>query len=181
MTLFKQLMLIGLLTSLAIGAEEPVRYQVTGLFYPDRVHDLRETFKALPEIELIEVDVDRAEVHVRYDAKTAFPNAKPEDLIKQLDNKVRNASQHTFGVKALCTTPRTELTFIEIDVGGLDCKACSFGAYDAIYRLDGVEQATASFKTGKVTAWIHPDKTTREALEEALKKRGVTLVPAAEQ
>ena len=33
-------------------------------------------------------------------------------------------------------------------------KACALGAYEAIYRLPGVEQATACFDEGRVTALI---------------------------
>jgi hypothetical protein len=37
------------------------------------------------------------------------------------------------------------------------------------------EQATASFHDGLAIAWIDPEKTNREALEMALKSRGVQL------
>ena len=46
---------------------------------------------------------------------------------------------------------------------------------EAIYKIDGVEQATASFKAGLVTALINPEKTNRAALEEALKMKQVEL------
>jgi copper chaperone CopZ len=58
---------------------------------------------------------------------------------------------------------------------GLDCKACALAAYESIAKIDGVEQATASFRDGLVTARIDPARTSRAALEEILKKRGVTL------
>ena len=64
---------------------------------------------------------------------------------------------------------------IEISVAGLDCKACCLAAYEAIYRLEGVEMATASFHEGRVTALTDPEKTDRARLEAALKQRGVTL------
>jgi len=41
---------------------------------------------------------------------------------------------------------------------------------------DGVEQATANFKDGLVTAWIHPKQTDRATLEDALRTRGGSLV-----
>ena len=69
-----------------------------------------------------------------------------------------------------------KLTLVEIPVVGLDCKACCLGAYEAIYRLEGVEQATASFKDGLVTAWIDASKTDRAQLETALKQRGVEVL-----
>jgi len=64
---------------------------------------------------------------------------------------------------------------VNISIAGLDCTGCSYGAYLAVYKIDGVENATASFKEGAVTAWIDPNKTNRAALEEALTKRGVTV------
>ena len=39
----------------------------------------------------------------------------------------------------------------------------------------GVEMATASFKEGRVTALINPEKIDRVELETALKQRGVQL------
>jgi hypothetical protein len=47
--------------------------------------------------------------------------------------------------------------------------------YDILARIEGVEQATASFRDGRATAWIDPNKTNRSVLEETLKKRGVQL------
>ena len=60
-------------------------------------------------------------------------------------------------------------------IAGLDCKGCSYAAYLAVYKIEGVENATASFKEELVTAWIDPSKTDRATLEEALAKRDVTL------
>jgi hypothetical protein len=47
---------------------------------------------------------------------------------------------------------------------------------DNLPTVEGVEQATASFKEGLVTAWIHPHKVNRLKLEEALRKKGVKLL-----
>jgi hypothetical protein len=55
----------------------------------------------------------------------------------------------------------------------LNCRA-----YEPIYRLEGVERATASFKEGRVTAVIDPEETSREKLETAVKQRGVQLAAA---
>ena len=84
----------------------------------------------------------------------------------------------TFGAKPLRTTSLDKLKLIEIPVAGLDCKACSLAAYEAVYKLEGVERATASFREGKVTALIDPTKTDRAKLEAALKKREVDVKSA---
>jgi copper chaperone CopZ len=62
-----------------------------------------------------------------------------------------------------------------IPAAGLDCKACCLAAYEAVAAIDGVEQATASFKEGKITALIDPARTDPAKLEDALRKKGVSL------
>jgi hypothetical protein len=172
--------LVLLAACFAASAAEPqqpaaVRHRVTGLFSKDREEDLRKIFASLPDLKLASIDFDTAQIALEYDAVKVFPGATPEQIIERLDNLVRNASRHTFGIKPLSTVPREKLEFVEIGVAGLDCKACSLGAYEAIYRIEGVEQATASFRDGLVTAWIDPAKTTRATLEEALTRRNVEL------
>jgi copper chaperone CopZ len=64
---------------------------------------------------------------------------------------------------------------LQIPIIGLDCKGCSYAAYLAIYKIEGVEYATASFKDSRVVALINPAKTDQATLEKALVKKGVTL------
>ena len=152
-----------------------VKHQITGLFSKEREADLRETIAKVPGVKLVSIDFKNAEAVFEYDPAEAFPRARPEQIVQQLDSKVRTASNHTFGVKPLRTIPREKLTLIEVRVAGCDCKACSLAAYEAIYRLEGVEQATASFREGRVTALIDPAKTNRDRVVSALKKRGVDV------
>lgn len=154
---------------------EPIKHQITGLFSTDREADLRVTFKELPDFKLVSIDFKNAEASFEYDSAKVFPNAKPEQVIERFDNLLRQASRHTFGIKPLRSLPKDKLTLVEIPVVGLDCKGCCLGAYDAIYKLPGVEMATASFKEGRVTALINPEKIDRVELETALKQRGVEL------
>ena len=120
---------------------------------------------------------ESSEVTLQYDPAKLFTGAKPEQHFERLDNLLRSVSSSTFGIAPLCTAPKDKLTRIEIPVVGLDCKACCLAAYEAIYKIDGVEQATASFKDGQVTALIDPQKTNRAALELALKSKNVELAP----
>jgi copper chaperone CopZ len=154
---------------------DTVKHQVTVLFMPEREQDLREAFEKIPQIRLVSIDFKNAEAVFEYDPAKAFPGAKPAQVIGQFDNLLRTASNRTFGIKPLRSVPLEKLKLIEIPVAGLDCKACSLAAYEAIYKIDGVERATASFRAGRVTALIDPAKTDRAALETALKKRGVTV------
>ncbi len=158
-----------------LAERSTLKHQVTGLFSKDRIPDLQKTMQKLPDIELVKIDFDTSEAEFRYDAGKLFPNATPDQIVEQFDNLLRNASRHTFGIKPICKTPREKLMLVEIPVVGLDCKACCLAAYEAIYKLEGVERATASFKDGLVTAWIDSEKTDRTKLEAALKQRNVTL------
>ena len=140
--------------------------------------DLRKVFEEkIPEIKLIGVDFKTSEATFMYDADKLFNKSNSEQLIERFDNLLRNHTLGTFGIRAACTIPKDKLTLVEIPVVGLDCKGCCLAAYESIYRLDGVEQATASFKEGLVTALIDSAKTDRAKLEATLMQRGVTLKP----
>jgi len=151
------------------------KVRITGLFAPDREKDLRELFAKWPEFKIVRIDFEFAEAELRFDAATVFPRSKPAEVLAKLNDKVRDASVGTFGVKPLSNVPRDKLTRIEIAVVGLDCKACCLGVYEVVAKIDGVEQATASFKDGRITARIDPAKTDKSKLMAALKERGVAL------
>ncbi len=176
----KAALLSVLLVATAFAADErPARpqefkHRVTGLFQPDRVEDLGRLVALLPEVKLVSVDFKSAEAIFSYDA-AKLGVGKPENALENLDTLVRNASRSTFGIKPLSATPRERLTPVEINVYGLDCKACAMVAYEAVAKIDGVEQATASFKEGRVIAWIDGTKTRRDSLVEALKKAHVEI------
>ena len=150
------------------------KHRVTGLFQPDRVDDLRKVVAPLSDVTLVSVDFKSAEAVFNY-AAAKLGEGKPEKALEHLDNLIRNASRSTLGIKPLSATPREKLTPVEISVLGLDCKACALVAYEAVARVDGVEQATVSFKEGRVAAMIDGTKTKREALIEALKKARVEV------
>ena len=172
------LCLIALGTAFSDEPPKPVnviKHQITGLFSTDREQDLREVFGKLPEFKLIAIDFANAEASFEYDPAQAFPGAKPEQIVERFDNLVRGASNHTFGVKPLRTIEKAKLKPVEIPIVGLDCKACSLAVYEMIYRLKGVESATASFKEGRVTALINPELIDRVELEMTLKQRGVQI------
>ncbi len=155
---------------------DSVQHRITGLFSTDRENDLRTAVKKLPGITLLSIDFARGEATFAYDRAKVFGNGKPEQIIERFDNLLRSASSNTFGVKPLCATPKEKLTLVEIAVAGLDCKACALGAYEVISGIDGVAHATVSFKEGRLTALIDPDKTNRAALEDALKKHEVDVL-----
>ncbi len=153
----------------------PYTYRVTGLFAPEREKDLRAAFAEMPEYKLAKVNFDDAEVTVEFAPAKLFPGQKAERVAELVNDRLRQASGHTFGLKPRRTVPREKLQQVTIPAAGLDCKACCLAAYEIVAGIDGVEQATASFKEGRITALIDPARTDRAKLEDALKKRGVTV------
>lgn len=171
----KTLLLALLLAARAFAADETVTHRITGLFAPSREADLRGVIGQMPGIKLTAIDFDRAEATFSYDPAVVFKGTKPDEIVKRIDEKIRAASHSTFGVQPVITTPREQFTRIEIPVIGLDCAACCLAAYEAICKIDGVAQATVSFKEGRITALIDPAKTSRAALEAALEKKQVKI------
>jgi len=158
------------------GDEDVVELRVSGLFMPDRADDFRDLMKQFPEARLLNVDFATAEAQFGYAADSElFHNAKPEQIVERLNNRVRQMSGYTLALKPVSSISREKLEQVKIPITGLDCKACSLAVYEILARIDGVDQATASFHDGLATAWIDPDKTDRPAIEAALKQRGVTL------
>lgn len=158
------------------------KHQITGLFCPEREQDLRALCQQkLARLKLVSIDYASAEATFAYDPAVVFPGAKPEQYVERLDNELRNASQHTFGAKPLRTIAKEKLQLVEIPIAGLDCKACSLAVYEMMARLPGVEQANASFRSGRATALIDPEKIDQARIEMALKERGVSIATSAER
>jgi copper chaperone CopZ len=164
-----------MITLLLLLAPETFTHRVTGLFSPAREAELREAVKRIPDLELVSVEFDRAEAKFKYDPAIFFKGMKEKEYVERFNNVLRQASSHTFGIRATGDVAWDKLTLVEIPVAGLDCRACELAAYEYIYRIDGVEQATASFKEGKITARVDASKTSRDALIDALKKREVKI------
>jgi len=162
-----------LILLLALQAPETFTHRVTGLFSPEREAALREAVAKLPEVELVKVNFARAEVELRYDPAAFFKGVKEKDRVKRLDELLRTNSRHTFGARPPLEKPWDALRLVEIPVSVLDCPGCELAAYEVVAKTEGVEYATARAKDGKLTARIDPAKTSKDALIDALKKRGV--------
>jgi len=168
-----------------LAQPQTTKHRIIGLCSPDRQEDLRHVVQKIPEVQLLGIDFDKAEVSFSYDLAKLFPTAKAkqvftvEQVAERLDNLLRNASGGSFTLRPASTGPLEKLTVVEFQIGILDCKGCRLGAYQAIARMDGVDRATVDSKDGRLTAWIDPAKTDRAAIEAALKKARVEL-PAKE-
>jgi len=173
-----------ILCSLPARAEEQTgTYRLLGLSAAEREADLREVLKAVPDVALVSLDAAKSEVTLRYEVEKLFPAAKPKQspapdkIIERISSLIGRESRNTFTLTARSTVSADKLTKVEIPIGVLDCKACRYAAYQAVAKLDGVERATVSATPSAVIAWIDATKTKREALEEALKKARVDLLP----
>ena len=167
-------------TGILRAEEQTSTHRIVGLSEPSREEDLRATVKTMPDVELVKLDGESTEATFRYDVTKLISGYNPkkppneEAITKRLDELLRTASQGTFTLKPTATIPKDKMQKIEFKVGVLDCKACRYGAYIAIAKLDGVERATVT-NAGLLTVWIDPAQTNREALEAALKKARVEL------
>ena len=161
---------------LQFAAEDTATLRVSGLFMPERVDDLHRLMNELPEARLLKIDFETAQATIGYSGNSdLFRNAKPEQIVERLNDRVRQLSGNTFSLKAPGELPNESLQLVEIPIVGLDCKACSLAVHDILARIDGVEHATASFSDGLARAWIDPARTSQAKLEEALTQRRVTL------
>ena len=172
--------LIALACSAFAADEKPAQpqnftHRITGLFSPDRETALRAALEKVPGVTLVSVDFDHAEGVFSYDPSVAFKGTKPDDIGKRLNDLIRGETHSTLGIAPLIGTPRDKLTRIEIAATGCDCQACGLAAYEIVAKIEGVAQAAVSFREGRITALIDPEKTNRAALEDALKKREVQV------
>jgi len=176
----KPLAFLFILTLTAAAAEKSVQYSVRGLFQPDRKAVFVNAAKELENCSLVSVDYDTARATFKYeDEAKGFKKVKPEQILLLIDTQIRKSTHYTFSLLQPGALPETELKRIDFNIEGLDCLGCSYGAYNAVVTLKGVERATANFHDGKLTAFIDPSQTSREALAEGLKKKDVKVIETA--
>jgi copper chaperone CopZ len=167
----------------ASAGEQTSTYRLIGLSHAEREADLRAVLAKVPDVSLVSLDATKAEVTLRFDAEKLFLPAKSKQppaadkILARLDQLIGTASTRTFSLAERSSLPADKLTKVEIPIGVLDCKGCRYAAYQAVAKLDGVERAIVSATPSAVIAWIDATKTKREALEDALKKARVELLP----
>lgn len=160
--------------AVAVEGVIELRVQLRGLFAKDRVDDFRKLCdEKLSKFGLAEVDYDQAEALFRFDPSKAMPGVGEKDFIAVLDNEIRNASRYTFSVRERRAIPIDQLERIEIQIEGLDCKACSLAVYEMLISCPGVELAYASFKEQKGVVFIERGKFDLASTKKLLSERGV--------
>ena len=157
-------------------ARPPVRFRLIGLATPDRLDDLRQELTEIPEIQLVDLDVEKQEITLAYDFQRLYPLAganhqpQPDQLREQLSNLLKRESRGLFSLKPLLSESREKLRREEIAVSIQDCKACCLCVYHTAIKVDGVEQAAVDGKTGRLTVWLDPTKSDLTPLKDALAK-----------
>lgn len=180
--MMKPLVLLFAFCFPAMAAEQTVEYAVRGLFQPDRKNVLSSATKTMQNCRLVEVSYEKATASFVYDDEAqGFKKAKPEQVLQQIDNQVRNLTNHTFSIMPRSILGEDKVQRIDFTVEGLDCLGCSYGLYSTVEKLQGVERAYASFHEGRLTVFVDPTKTNREALAEVLKKREIKVVENPEK
>ncbi len=159
-----------------ISEQHTLTVQVTGLFMRDRVDAFRALLQQVPEVRLLELDFETAQARLAYDPECdLFRGVQPTQLIERCHNRLQQLSRSTLGMRAVSSVPREQWKKLDLQIAGLDCMACSYAAYDALIRIEGVEQATASFRDGKATAWYNAAVTNQELIVMTLKQRQVVV------
>jgi len=178
-------LLLALCAVLFLARERTTTVRILGLSDASRADDFRATMTTVPGLKLVSFDGNKATASLSYDAPTLLHKAKPDpgDLAQNkvlgvIDSLVGKASNRSFTVTAPTGIAERNLAKIDIKVGLNDCKGCRYAAYSAVATIDGVERASVKCENrtlSTLTAWIDPAKTSKEALQTALKEAGVTL------
>ena len=86
------------------------RFRVLSLFQPNRIEDLRQVVRKLPDITLVDISFKTSIATFRFDSRKVFPGAKtPEQIVAHLSNRLRGESQGAFEALLLCTVPKEQL------------------------------------------------------------------------
>jgi copper chaperone CopZ len=153
-----------------------ITVRVLGWFDDQRIEDFKQLIKPITEARLAQVDSAVSTATFWLDGQSElFRNATPQQQLERLDQKVRQATEHTIKLAAL-KSDSPSLQAENFKIQGLDCRACSMAVAEILQSVEGVHWARASFGNGQATAWIDPNQTDRQALLDRLQQRQVTVV-----
>jgi len=153
-----------------------ITVRVLGWFDDQRIEDFKQLIKPITEARLAQVDSAVSTATFWLDGQSElFRNATPQQQLERLDQKVRQATEHTIKLAAL-KSDSPSLQAENFKIQGLDCRACSMAVAEILQSVEGVHWTRASFGNGQATAWIDPDQTDRQALLDRLQQRQVTVV-----
>ncbi len=156
-----------------------VTYRLVGLSAEERVPELRQRLQAMPEVQLIRLDLERHEITLAYHHARLYPGAPAnhrvtdDQLREQISQALRRASYGMFSLRPVLGELRDKLHKAEIEVLIPDCECCRLCVYRSAMDVEGVEHATVDVPTGRLTLWLQPDMTDLTPVREALEKARV--------
>ncbi len=155
---------------------QTVTYRLLGFGSAEQLDDLREAVSQVTEFQLVDIDAKLHEVTLSYDLRRLFPQSpanhqpKPDAVLQQIDNRLRQMSFGAFSVKPLLGEARAKLKREEVAVSIPDCKACRLHICQAASKIDGVEQSEFIREQSRLIVWLDPEKCALDKLREALSK-----------
>ncbi len=173
------LALFLLLAGTSPAEQARYQYRVTSYFIPERAEAIRKAFKEFHEgIAVVGMDFETATVTLRFDSEAVLGEAASrtdEHRRQALDRGLLHLTRGTINLLPPGNVPEERLKEVSIPIAGLDCIGCSYAAYEAVRRVEGVDYATASFRNGRVLARFDKERTSEDALRKALLKRRISL------
>jgi cation transport ATPase len=160
----------------ALAADDAIVAHVHGLFQPEREQELRTLLAKLPGVQVQHVELKTARITFTCDpAIPEFRGQTPERQLALVNERVREASQHTFQLQPLGDRAPETWQEVHLRVAGLDCRGCAFAAYLVAMKVDGVQHALVSFRDGSLRAWYDAAKTSPVELTKALRQAQVDV------
>lgn len=180
----RQLLAIAIVLAIGTGVRgEEITRPMFGMFSVERQDDLRQVLKAIPELELGKIDFETGQVTLKYDLTKLISNANPkkpprdEQIEQRINDLLNREARGTFRLLPPAKVDFGKLQKLELKVGIHDCKACRYGVYLIVAKMEGVERATVTPKDLILTVWIDGTKVDREQIVAALKKQNVPVLP----
>lgn len=162
----------------ALADEAEFQFRVTSFFIPEREATVREAFESIHEsLEVVDLDFETAVATLRFDPAVVVERAgdNEENQRALLSQMLRGSTRGVVDVLPISAVPNEQIEEVVIPVAGLDCIGCSYAAYEAVRRVEGVEYAIASFRDGRVLARFDREKTSEEQLLAELMKKRIPL------
>jgi hypothetical protein len=166
---------------------EPVRYRLVGLGHAERREELLDALAQMPEVQLVDLDLNLQELTLAYDMSRLNPQSpdhkpQPDQLRQQLDGILRRVSHGSFSLKPqLEPEQRSRLKQEAIAVVIPDCRACRATVCNTVAKVDGVEQSAFDDKSNRLIVWLDPAKADLQPLRDALTKAKVEFPKTAEE
>jgi copper chaperone CopZ len=153
--------------------EDQMTVRVLGLFIKEQSDSFNKALQRIDELRLVAINFEKAEATIQY--ADSLASGTTSEITERLNQRVRQHTSGIFSLKTLGKIPHDQFEKVEIEIVGLDCKACSLAVHDLIVSIDGVTHATADFESGQAYAWFDASKCSAATIKDRLTESGVTL------